>query len=132
MFFKEKISLLNDPNITVHGFHCFKSLFCLINEKQNKLGKVKKVEKRLQYTEHLMNGYQWFEEIDSDDEWDSDIEGSKKDFEYKSLVGLSNLDGIFSIWNFVFTAKNPDVVKFAIDFLAGLYVNVSDQIKDQQ
>ena len=60
------------------------------------------------------------------------ISSSKKEYEYKSLISLENLDGIFSIWNFVFTAKNPDVVHDAVEFLANLYVKISDDIKDQQ
>ena len=33
LFYRDKLSLLNDANITLGGFQCFKSLFCLINEK---------------------------------------------------------------------------------------------------
>ena len=39
-FYRDKITILNDEKISVNGFNCFRSLFCLINEKQNKLLKV--------------------------------------------------------------------------------------------
>ena len=45
---------------------------------------------------------------------------------------MKNLDGIYSIWNFVFTAKNEEVVTFAVELLADLYVHISDQISEQQ
>ena len=32
----------------------------------------------------------------------------------------------------MFTAKNPDVVQDAVDFLANLYAKISDDIKEQQ
>ena len=59
-----------------------------------------------------------------------DISIKKAEFEYKTLVSLKNLNGIFSIWNFAFTANKDSVVNLAIEFLANLYINVSEDLKD--
>ena len=60
---------------------------------------------------------------------DSDEEEEEYEYEYKSLVNPEELQGITSIWNFVLTAGNNEVVENAIEFLINMYCNVSTQLK---
>ncbi len=63
-FYIEKISILEDEDITSSGFSCFESLFCIINEKQGKLQKLKIEKKKKIY--HV--NYQGFNDSDNEDE----------------------------------------------------------------
>ena len=77
-FFCEKISILENENITESGFTCFESLCYIVNEKQGKLHKTKVQKIKKQFSNDF--GYPIYNS-DSDDSDDA-----KDEFQYTTKV----------------------------------------------
>jgi len=127
-FFQEKINnAQNYENMTIEGFNCVKNLFLIINEKLEKISKIKTSNVTAYQSSH--NGYGV-----SYHSYSYNYEETKavpSDFEYQVNVLPEELEGIQSMWNFIFDAQTEEVTEKAIDFLNRLYLYVKAELEEK-
>ena len=128
-FYQEKINnSQNYESMTIEGFNCVKNLFLIINEKLEKISKVKTSNVVAYQSSHNGYGVSYHSYSYNHEETKAN---PPCDFEYQVNVLPEELEGIQSMWNFIFVAQNEDVVEKAIDFLNRLYLYVKTELEEK-
>ena len=133
-FFKEKMTDDEESKrMTSEGFKCFRNIFLLINEKLGKLVKGatsstsdEKASYSTTYTD--VNGTIYASYSYNYEDRKKNAEG---DFEFKTLVFPSQLEGINSIWEVILQTDNEEVIEKALEFLNKLYTSVGEELESK-
>lgn len=127
-FFQEKINNAQSyETMTIEGFNCVKNLFLIINEKLGKISKVKANSVTTHPSSYNGYGVSYHSYSYNYEE----TKAAPPDFEYVVNVLPEELEGVQSIWNFILTAKNEEVVEKAVDFLNKLYLYVNEELESK-
>ncbi|EAR94410.2 ubiquitin carboxy-terminal hydrolase (macronuclear) [Tetrahymena thermophila SB210] len=128
IFFHTKLCNEEDLRLmTPEGLNCFKSIFCILNEKDGKMKKFPIVKmynnNNILYNNHHYNSQSYYQQNDA---------RTNPDFEYQMLDLPTNLKGIQSLWTLITLNQNQEVIAKALEFLNNLHTNFDQNVSESE
>jgi hypothetical protein len=126
MYVKENLA-----TISIEGFKCYKSVFCLIceslDEIQRKSGNLKSGTIFYQGGTPVIPGISRYSASNS-----SETKKDNDDFPYKCKVEPKNLHGVDFLWDLILLNSDEKVVEKALEFLNKLFTSFGDELEGKE